>query len=404
MLDVRPAMMKAKEMGLEIANIPKALRASFDLSFPFRQGLFLVTRPQFWHAFYRMHGAAFKEASFQELQSEIRQHRRYELGQKVGLATTDVGGELNKREEPFIGGPIVEIIPGIRPSNRAYVAMGNKLRQDTFGYMVDKAEKLGYNVGENKFTKKIANYVNEGSGRGKLPGNFERIATELNAAWFSPRLMSSRIHLLTKVFNPKLYTKENAFIRKEYLRDLFGTTGVVLTVLGLAKAAGAEVGYDPRSADFGKIKIRNTRLDIGGGLLQYIRLAAQLLTNKTVDARGHVRTLGKGYKPETRLSILGRFITSKEAPLASFASDLLRGQTWVGEKLTTSRALASLFVPMIMEDFYDIAKDDPELLPLIVPGIYGGGLSTYKSKVGTPHRGIPSVLPPSSYRAPSVLP
>ena len=175
-------------------------------------------------------------------------------------------------------------------------------------------------------------------------------------------------------------------------------------MLGLAKLAGADVEGDPRSADFGKAKFGNTRIAFGSRFLPYIRLAAQLMTNQTMDVRGHVRTLGKGYKPTTRLDVVGRFVATKVAPITSFVMDLLRGVTPVGEKFNLSKAIVRRMTPMITQDIYDIVKDDPSLLWLAVPATFGPGLQTYKSKVGTPHREIPSVLPPSSSRAPSVLP
>jgi len=46
-------------------------------------------------------------------------------------------------------------------------------------------------------------------------------------------------------------------VRKAIIKDLTKVTAVGLSALGLAHLAGAEVGLDPRSPDFGKIKIGN---------------------------------------------------------------------------------------------------------------------------------------------------
>jgi hypothetical protein len=399
--------MKAKEMGLEIANIPRAIMTSYDLSAPLQQGFFLTGRPKQWFpAFGNMFKALGSEKATKAINDSIRQHPDYELAEKYKLS-------LPEREEVF-SSPLAErmfnikgfgIGGGVRVSARAYNAFLNKLRFDVFKSMINKAERLGHKPQENVVLgEKIANYINDATGRGRLPGSLERSADVINAAFFAPRLQASTLHLLTKVLQPSFYKKSNSFIRKEYFRDLFSSTGVMLSMLGLAKLAGADVEGDPRSADFGKAKFGNTRIAFGSRFLPYIRLAAQLMTNQTMDVRGHVRTLGKGFKPTTRLDVVGRFVATKVAPITSFVMDLLRGVTPVGEKFNLSKAIVRRMTPMITQDIYDIVKDDPTLLPLAIPGMFGAGLQTYKSKVGTPHRGIPSVLPPSSSRTPSVLP
>jgi hypothetical protein len=135
-------------------------------------------------------------------------------------------------------------------------------------------------------------------------------------------------------------------------------------------------------------------MDVAGGFLQYIRLASQLLTNTTVTGAGKVRPLGEGYKPTTRLDVLGRFVATKEAPVASFVTDWMRGTTLFGEKFDLPKAVGQRFVPMAMQDIYDIAKDDPELLPLAVPGIFGVGVQTYTTpQPAGKSRGLRTTLP-----------
>src|SRR5690606_16829371 len=122
----------------------------------------------------------------------------------------------------------------------------------------------------------------------------------LNSLFFSPRLISSRVQLL----NPAYYMSLPAPLRVEALKDLAAFGGVASTVLGLAKASGAEVETDPRSTNFAKIKVGDTRYDILGGFQQYLRLASVIATNSTKTGKGEVKKLGEGYKPDTRLSVL----------------------------------------------------------------------------------------------------
>jgi len=363
---------KAKEAGMQLANVPRSLMASIDLSAPLRQGLFLIGRPkQFGPAFGRMFGAFATESNFRRLQAEIAASPNYLLMRKAKLALTDMGAAMSKREERFMSS-WAEKVPGVRMSARAYTGFLNKLRADVFSDLVDRASQQGLKI--EVIAPAIADYVNTATGRGSL-GALEPAANALNAFFFSPRLMASRLKLL----NPVYYIKKPAFVRREALKDLLRTTGVAMTILTLAKFAGAEVSVDPRSTDFAKIKIGNMRLDIGGGFQQYLRLGGQLLSGQTASTTtGKVTKLGGRYGARTRLDVLQSFIEAKQAPLFSLATDLLRGQTEVGQPLNVPSEIASRFVPMVLADAYQIAREDPKLLPLAVPGVFGVGVQTYK--------------------------
>ena len=45
------------------------------------------------------------------------------------------------------------------------------------------------------------------------------------------------------------------------------------------------------------------------------------------------------------------------------------------------KEVARRFVPMAAQDIYEIAKEDPELLPLSFLGMFGVGLQTYKERI-----------------------
>jgi len=319
----------------------------------------------------------FRQKSFAALQESIAQKPTYELMKKSGLSLTDLGANMAQREEVFMS-QWAEKIPvvgaGVRASGRAYVGFLNKLRADVFEDLVTKAEKLGLDPSKNMdLTKQISKFVNAASGRGNM-GGLENAAVGLNAMFFSPRLMASRLTLL----NPVYYIKADPFVRKEALKSLLTLTGAIGTVLGMAKAGGLDVGMDWRSADFGKIKIGRTRIDIMGGFQQYIRAAGQLYTGEYVSSTtGKVLTLGEGYKPLTRLDILYRQIEAKEAPVLSFITRMLKGQDASGEELNVPKEIGNRFTPMALQDIYDLAKEDPELIPLSALGVFGVGLQTY---------------------------
>ncbi len=371
-----------KDWTTDLINVPRTLMSSMlDFSFGFRQGLFLLPSfPQEWSgAFSKQFGAFANEENYDALMDSIMKHPDYALAENSGIAFTDIRGDFGKLEEQYMGSNLAEKIPVVggivRATNRAYVAMGNKMRMDIFSKMVKDMENIGLDPRSNKrLLQEVATFVNAGTGRGGLGGILKQSAPLLNGVFYSPRLMSSRLTLL----NPQYYITRQPGLRKQALKSLFSFFGLWATVLGLAKMMGAEIGIDPRSADLGKIKIGNTRIDFGGGFAQWIRMAGQLVTGEYVSSTtGRKLTLGEGYKPLTRYDILIRQLESKEAPVVSFITDLLRQQDYAGKKVDIPKEIMSRFTPMIMQDIYDLVQEDPELLPLGILPVFGVGLQTY---------------------------
>lgn len=381
-LEKKTLFERMKYAGLQLANVPRSIMSSFDLSAPMRQGIFLIGKPkQFFPAFKRMFGAFKSDVAYRAMQDAIIKDPDFLLSRESGLALTDMDVIMNQREEMFMSN-WAEKIPivgkGVRASGRAYMGFLNKLRFDTFKDLIGKAKVAGIDPYQNRdLTKAIAEFVNNATGRGTLPYGLQKSAVTLNAFFFSPRLMMSRLNLL----NPIYYVKQPPFVRKEALKSLFAFVGFGVAVLTLAKMAGVNVGADPRSADFGKIKIGNTRIDIWGGFQQLVRMAAQLISGKYISSTtGKEMTLGEGYKPMTRADIVQHFFEGKEAPIPSFITTLMKGKDITGEDINIPKEIVLRFVPMVMQDMYDLAQDSPGLLPVSLLVIFGMGVQTYEEK------------------------
>lgn len=382
-LKKRTAWQKVKKGTAEVLNIPRAFMSSYDLSAPFRQGLMLMSHPKrFFQSFKKMFKLFGSEKTFAALQESIKQKPTYNLMRESKLALTELGQEMGLREEIFMSS-WAEKIPilgrGVRASSRAYVGFLNKLRADVFEDLIKKADKLGLNASGNlDLSTEIAKFVNAASGRGNLRG-LERSAVMLNATLFSPRLIASRMTFL----NPANYVTGSPFVRKQYLKSLLTVTGLTMTTLTMAKAGGLDVGLDPRSADFMKIKVRGkVRIDVLGGFQQYIRAAAQIISGEYISSTtGKLVTLGEGYRPLTREEIAIRFAKSKLSPAASFASALLVGkEPFTDKPISVPKEVGKRFVPMVMQDLYDLATEEPDLLPLGIPAMFGVGLQVYKPR------------------------
>ena len=377
----------------QMVNLPRSIMSTFDLSAPFRQGIALISHPKaFGNAFVSMFKQFGSDKAFKAVQDSIVKMPNYNLMKQGKLALTDMGTQLSNREEKFMSN-WAEKIPllkyPIKASNRAYVGFLNKLRADVFSQIVEGARAGGHKL-DDKMVEGIADFVNTASGRGsKILGvPIGQAGNILNGIFFSPRLMASRLTLL----NPVSYVTANPVVRKEMFKSLFTVLGAGSTVLGLAKLAGAEVGTERNSSDFGKIKIGNTRIDIWGGFQQYVRMASQLQSGKYVSSTtGKEITLGEGYKPLSRYDIALRQIEAKEAPVLSFITTLLKQQDFEGKPVNVTKEVAERFIPMVLGDLYDLSKTNPEMMPVGLLGAFGFGTQTYtpKNKSGGGNKASP---------------
>jgi hypothetical protein len=287
---------------------------------------------------------------------------------------------IENREENFMS-HWIEKVPVIghivRASDRAYTGFLHKVRADVFDDLIRKGEDVGINWHDDtKSLKQLANYINAATGRGSL-GKFEQSAPILNAVFFSPRLITSRL----KLMNPLTYTdpRLNPFVRKQAVSDLVKFAGIATTVLALAKAGGAQVSMDPRSADFAKIKVGNVRLDVLGGFQQFFRTAYLINPfNKTyVDGKGEEQPFGK-YGGKTKKDILERFMESKLSPPVSLVKDYLDGKDATGKPFTVKGELATRYYSLFIQDFIDATKDSgAKGAALATPGVFGVGVQTY---------------------------
>lgn len=378
-LDKRTLFTKYKEVGMQVANIPRAVMASFDFSAPLRQGVFLIGRPKrFFTSVFKSFKPFFSERTYQGIMEEIFSRPTAELMKESGLSLTHLGRGLKGREEMFMSN-LAERLPiigrGVRASERAYVSFLNKMRADVFDDLVKKGTELG--IKDPKFFKDTARYINTATGRGELKFgfNFEPAAEILNTWFFSPRLIASRINLL----RPSFYVGLEPTVRKEALKDLMKFGSIALGTGGLAMYGGANVEMDPTSADFMKIRFGNTRYDILGGFQQPVRLAAQLISGKVKSSTtGKTMVLGEGYRALTRPEIALRYLEYKQAPVVSFGVGLLRGKNALGEKFDIPTEVANRFIPMVAQDMKDLYQEKGlEGIAMASPAILGVGVQTY---------------------------
>lgn len=399
---------KPQSWFARIANIPRTARSTLDLSAPFRQGITLIHRKEFWKAFGPMLKSLVSEDAFKASQLRIRAMPEYQLMKKADIAFTDLGADLHAREEAIMS-DLVEKVPGygrlVRGSNRAYVTFLNELRANTAASMIRDMGTLGLDLGSNqKALKELGHFINMATGRGNLPDVLKAASPVLNAALWSPRLMASRIHLLNPLYYAKTpFIKDPAvrYIRKEAIKALLAYGTFVSSVLGLSYFAGADVETDPNSSDFAKIrgtgKYEKLRMEVSGGGSTYLRLYSRLITGIYKTQKGEEKEIGKDFLTPTKDILIADFLSSKEAPLASFMHSWLRGSS-NSDPLNTKNVIGEErnIVPTVTganKETFDELRKNPALqliLPMfaedVVEGVqeYGaeGALLTAPAGIG----------------------
>lgn len=371
-------------------SIERAFKTAFDLSAAFRQGRIYFGTKEWNGAFKRMFGYAKDPLAMNELEVKIMMNKysEFALKNKRELGLTLLGESFTQREEQF-GAKIIEKIPLLKGSERAFVGFLNDLRFNRFVNQLEKLDKAGHSITDNpQAMKQLAEVIGAGTGRGTL-GKLETAAPALATVMFSPRWLTSRFQIL---FNP--LTKSGP-ARAEAIRQLAMTMGTSVAILGMLKMAGADVEVDPRSSDFGKAKIGNTRFDITGGLAPVITLFVRVgygLARKPAiksTTTGTIALLNSGsFGARTILDTVEMFFENKTSPAMSVIRDLMKGESFEGKPVELSLTkdfgvyLADqLIYPLITTDAYEAFTDASggALMGVGATGasLFGVGVQTY---------------------------
>ena len=368
---------KWKDWGKEALNLPKALMTAYDFSAVLRQGAFFsLGHPiKTAKALPDMFAAAISERKALEIDVALRARPNAQLGETAKLELTRHGDDIGKHEEA-IRSQWSDKIPGIKASNRAFITFLNMQRATAFDAMVDAVP----GGATPKQARAIAELVNIGTGRGE-PGKFAAAVSAASNVLWSPRLLLSRFQLLAghPLHGGDMATRK--LVAQEYARSITG----LAAVYALAKLAGFDVEVDPRSSDFGKLRMGDTRVDPLAGLSQVTVLLSRLTLGETKTLKGKITPIrGKDvpYGQGNSFDVIARFIRSKLSPTLGVSLDLMAGENMVGEEATPASAARNAIVPLAFQDILEAMEDQgvPRGAALSVLGILGMGLSVYEPK------------------------
>lgn len=374
-----------KRIFYELWNLPKSFMAGLgDMSAILRQNwLYSLSHPietskKIWGYYVK---PMLSEENLEKIIEEIYTHPNFPLMEKAKIAFTDLDANLLMREEQFRS-VLAEKIPGIGPliraTGRGYTAFLNKMRFDIANDLIENLVKPALEYGEKekaeKLLKSIGKWVNTATGRGDI-GTLGAISSELSQMLFAPKFLKASFDLI----NPFYYASLEPEVRKEALKNVLRALGSGLTILGIAKLLGAEVGDNPNSVDFGKIKIGHTRINVFGPFQRWAVLFSRLLSGKYVSSvTGREYELGVGFRPLTRQDLLVRFFEPKLHPSLNFLLNALEGRRFTGERFEFPGAFIDLFIPIVIQDMNDLIEEHGPIGILGVPlSILGFDVQTY---------------------------
>lgn len=372
-----------KEGFVRTAGASKSLKASLDNSALFRQGLKVMwSHPKIWFknslkSFEDMYRSFGGKEVMDEVHADIlsRPNALNGLYQKEKLA-------IGTGEEVFPSS-FPEKIPGIRrafkASENAYKGFIERTRADVFDKYVDIAKQTGGDI------KGVGKLVNSLTGRGELPFGLERSANTINNVFFSPRFLKSQLDFLTAhQFDGSI----SPFARKQAAINLLKVasgTAAILTIANAVKPGSVE--WDPRSADFGKIRIGDTRFDVSGGMSSIITLASRIASSSSKSSTsGKVTKLNSGdFGSKTTGDVIVDFFGNKLSPAASVVRDLINQKDREGQPVTATGVVKNLFAPLPITNAIETSQESnaaPMPLVLIADAL-GVGTNTYSGKKKT---------------------
>ena len=373
----------------QTAHLSRALMTSIDLSAVFRQGgIAAYSHPKLAK---KAAGEMFKAIASKQNEfntaEKMRQHPLWQISQTAKLSITN-DDKITKQEEAFMG-KWAEKVPGVAASGRAYTTFLNSMRFNLFVNMVESIGKNGkVTVDEARV---IAKYINAATGRADFKA-LNGAAANLNTVFFAPRYVASRFQYLALPFAlPFMNTtpRVKKMIAAEYARTFGGAALFIssLIALGALTADGEDeeptFELDPRSTDFMKIKIQDTRIDPLAGLSQVIVFSSKVLSGSTKSPiSGKVRSLDdvKGPYAQNRATVALRFARTKLGPIPGATVTAMNDmRDVIGKKHTATSLTSGLFIPLSLREVKDTieARGATKGTAISMMALFGMGVGSY---------------------------
>lgn len=272
-------------------------------------------------------------------------------------------GLLAHSEEAYPSS-VAEKIPAFgrlfKASEVAYNGGALRMRADLADRFIKVAEKQGINTLDKTQAEGIGTLIGDMTGRGSLDSRNGLT----NKLLFSPKFLKANFDSLTLHAFDK---KATAFTRKEAAKNMAGIVVSVGALLSVAHALNPKsVDTDPRSPNFGKIKIGTHWVDVTGGMGAMLTLAARTFVPTEHNGQWGLWSKSKtgaytnltngGFGKQTALDTVNNFWEGKLAPSAGVVRDIWTGKNYNGQKPTIKNELEGATTPLPIQN-YEQLKD-----------------------------------------------
>jgi len=383
---------------LGLLNLPRAFLATGDASGTYRQaGLLNIAHPELAARMLKTQWRALTEDGALAVEQRIAKDPYTQKMLDNGLHLTSFrpgaafGGlptEKLQEESYLLGegaaGRFVRSKPILRQSERAYVTGLNDVRHGYVKNILSKWEEAGdARFHDPKALKSLMTWANHATGRGLSSVQQNAALSSMNAVFFSPRLLASRVQTwadLVTELNKAARGQSN--ISRYIAEDMAKTYSAGIAALTFLSATGvAKTNTDPRSTQFGKAKFGSISVDMFGGSTPMMRLIA--LGGPAALKKGTVRTQAGELVDVSLTSAVEDFLRSKLSPVAGAGVDIYTGRSAVGEKVGVKQIpqeLLANIVPLIAQDTYEAVKEEGIKGAAVAPLAFVGGTVSISPK------------------------
>lgn len=431
----RSKAQKTKDALYEAWSFIRAVRATSEFSFVLLQGgMYTVNSPL--KALEAMKNALTQFASEKkanEWEKFIKSQPYYPALKASKLSITETDYKATLKEEMFVsqwanviwdlaGSPLKLISTNafekwksanlLKAFERAATGYMNTLRVSQFLRGMEMLELQGkFFETDPEAYKNVADVINTYTGRASL-GKLESFSKELSLGYFSPRMWASQLKMSTPYFfyyvakkgdkNTPWYKPSVA--QKMAIGDYMKFVGITFSTMIASQLLynafrdddddEMVIETDPRSTNFLKIRIGNTKIDPWGGKLPIIVLQTRLLMSSLDPAHAYKRgeklsPLGYGKTPKASDLII-RYAANKLAPTPAMIYKYLDARTkkidgeftrvGYGDKgVGFDDQLESNLYPIYFETINELYQDQPETVASFLTGaaFFGLGVQTY---------------------------
>jgi hypothetical protein len=220
----------------------------------------------------------------------------------------------------------------------------------------------------------LGKFIYSVTGRGSL-GAFEKVGKQVNTIFFSPKNFMSNIDVLTAHSFRKDVTP---FVRKQAAANLAKVIAGSAAILGISNTLKpGSVDWDPRSSDFGSIKIGDTRFKVSGGMAPIITLAAREFTQSSKSSTsGNISQLGSGYGQTKGSDVFWSFFENKLSPIGGLVKDLMNQSDFSRKPLTFWGELSNFGTPLPVQNAVELMQNPNSANILVAMMADGLGIMT----------------------------